>query len=206
MKITRLVGLYESNVYILEKGDECLIVDAGVKVENIKKVIQNKKVVGILLTHGHFDHCFYANDYARIFNCKIFAHENAKLTMSDPIAFCGDNEQIVTDFSNFEFFKKEKILKLGNFNVQIFILPGHCHCQCGYLIENDLFCGDFLFEKSFGRIDLKFSSKKDMISSLKRSKDICYNTLYSGHGISSDKATQLAHLDLFLKFLNRNHV
>ena len=204
MKILNLVGLYEANVYVLEKGNECVIIDAGVSVGEVKKLIKDKKVLGVFLTHGHFDHSFFAGDYAREFGCKIYAHENAKLTMGDKNAFCSNNGQIITDFSNFEFFHGDSRFVLGEFVIDAFYLPGHCHCECGYLIEDNFFAGDFLFEKSFGRIDLVFSSKKDMIASLIKSQDIPYKTLYSGHGDKSTKKEQLSHLPLFLKFLTRN--
>ncbi len=204
MKILNLVGLYESNVYVLEKGNECIIIDAGVSVSEVKKLIKDKKVLGIFLTHGHFDHSFFAGEYAHEFGCKIYAHHNAKLTMENRDAFCSNNGQIITDFSNFEFFNGDTRFVLGDFEIDAFYLPGHCNCECGYLIEGNFFAGDFLFEKSFGRIDLMFSSKKDMIASLIKSQDIPYNILYSGHGEKSTKKEQLSHLPIFLKFLTRN--
>lgn len=205
MKITRLVGLYESNVFILINGDACLIIDSGVEVERVKNVVNGKKVMGVLLTHGHYDHCFYANDYAREFFCKIYAHENGKITMSDSEGICSINNQTIKDFSQFKFFNSEGRIILGDFKIDIFYLPGHSHCSCGYLIDGNLFCGDFLFEKSFGRIDLKYSNKKDMISSLIKSENIPYFKLYSGHGNSSKKDEQISHIPLFLKFLTRNY-
>lgn len=203
MKITRLVGLYEANVYILEKGEECLIIDAGVELKKVKNVVGDKKVVGILLTHGHFDHCFYANDYSKEFSCSVYAHKNALITMSDSEGIYSPNGQIIEDFSSFIFFDEEKRMKLGDFVIDIYHLAGHSHCQCGYLIDDNFFCGDFLFEKSFGRIDLKYSNKKDMLASLLRSQDIPYKTLFSGHGETSSKEEQLSHIPLFLRFLTR---
>lgn len=204
MKITALVGLYDANVYILEKGQECLIIDGGVEVEKVKKVVGGKKVVGVFLTHGHFDHCFYANDYAKEFDCPVYAHKNARITMADSEGICSPSGQRLDNFSSFIFFDEEKRVKLGEFEIDIFHLAGHSHCQCGYLIDENLFCGDFLFAKSFGRIDLKYSNKGDMIASLLKSQDIGYHTLFSGHGEPSTKDEQIAHLPLFIKFLTRN--
>ena len=68
----RLVSyFYESNVFILEKNNEVLIVDCGIPASEIKKHIGNKKVVGVLLTHGHFDHAYYVEEYANTFDTKI---------------------------------------------------------------------------------------------------------------------------------------
>lgn len=52
---TIVVGPLEENCYIVEKGDICIIIDPG---DEAKKIIDNidKTVVGILITHYHFDH------------------------------------------------------------------------------------------------------------------------------------------------------
>ncbi len=56
MNIKRVVvGPLEENCYIVEKNNKCIIIDPG---DEIDKIISNidKEVVGILITHYHFDH------------------------------------------------------------------------------------------------------------------------------------------------------
>ena len=50
-----IVGALEENCYILENNNKCIIIDPGDEAE---KIIDNIKceVVGILITHYHFDH------------------------------------------------------------------------------------------------------------------------------------------------------
>ena len=50
------VGELQCNCYILEKNNECLLIDPGDEYNKIKKLITNKKVLAILITHNHFDH------------------------------------------------------------------------------------------------------------------------------------------------------
>ena len=52
---TIVVGPLEENCYIVENNNECIIIDPG---DEADKIISNisKKVVGILITHYHFDH------------------------------------------------------------------------------------------------------------------------------------------------------
>lgn len=56
MKIKRVVvGYLQENCYILTKGNEVLIIDPGDEAEKIMAEIKGN-VVGILITHRHFDH------------------------------------------------------------------------------------------------------------------------------------------------------
>ena len=50
-----VVGNLEENCYIVEKDNKCIIIDPG---DEADKIISNItcKVVGILITHYHFDH------------------------------------------------------------------------------------------------------------------------------------------------------
>ena len=50
-----IVGELDTNCYIIENDNECLIIDPGSDANKIKNNI-DKKVVGILITHRHFDH------------------------------------------------------------------------------------------------------------------------------------------------------
>ncbi len=52
---TIVVGALGENCYVIENDDKCIIIDPGDEAE---KIINNidKEVVGILITHYHFDH------------------------------------------------------------------------------------------------------------------------------------------------------
>ena len=57
MKIDRVVvGKLFTNCYILSIDNECLVIDPGDEYNKIKDVIYNKKVIGTIVTHHHFDH------------------------------------------------------------------------------------------------------------------------------------------------------
>lgn len=57
MRITTLqVGNLATNCYLLEKNNKVLIIDPGDEFSKIKAEINDKKVIGCLVTHFHFDH------------------------------------------------------------------------------------------------------------------------------------------------------
>lgn len=197
-----LADFYDAYVYVVSKEDECVIIDAGASLDKVKEVVGNKKVVGLLLTHGHFDHSVYCNKYADFFGCKLYANQNIVKTMSDSEAFYGDDGQTMDDFSRFTWID-EGPLKLGSFDIDCYFLPGHALCCMVYIIDNNLFSGDVLFEKSCGSVSLKFSDKTKMIESLERLQTLEFNNIYSGHGKPSCKHEQENRIPIYLKFLRR---
>lgn len=204
MKIIKIISnLLESNTFVLEKDNECLIIDCGCRLEKVKKNVRNNKVVGILLTHGHYDHALYCNEYSKEFGCDIYASEKAKVTLTDSKAFYSEDGSIISDLSHFKFIKEDCNLKLGGFDIKCHCFPGHSPCCEGYVIENNLFAGDFLFAKSFGRVDFVNSNKQDMLKSFDKLQNIEFDKILSGHGDESTKEEQLRNLKLYKRFLTR---
>ena len=59
----RVLGSSSSgNCYILDNGNEALIIEAGIRFIDVKKALDFniRKVVGCLITHQHNDHAKYA--------------------------------------------------------------------------------------------------------------------------------------------------
>ena len=51
-----VVGMLETNCYLLEKNNQLLIIDPGEEYNKIKKAIGNRHITGIIITHYHIDH------------------------------------------------------------------------------------------------------------------------------------------------------
>ena len=57
MKVETIqVGELETNCYLLDINNNVVIIDPGDDFLKIKKAIGSRKVVGLLITHFHFDH------------------------------------------------------------------------------------------------------------------------------------------------------
>ena len=204
LKIECIIGQFlDAHVYVLKKDKQCLIIDSGASLEDIKRVIGDCKVMGILLTHGHFDHSCYCLDYAKEFNCNIYANENIKITLTDPKAIYSEDYSTIEDFSQFEIIKEDKTLTLGDFEVNCYYCPGHSLCSECYVIDGVLFAGDVLFENGIGRTDLKYGNKQDMYNSLCKLESITFEKVYSGHGEESDYQFQMKNIKVFKRFLTR---
>ncbi len=204
MQIENIISdILESNTYILKKDGEALIVDCGCTLDKVENAVGENKVVGVLLTHGHYDHSINCNEYAKKFGCKIYANAMVAETVTDFEANYSDDKSVIEDLSNFVFIEKDMTLSLGNFQVECISAPGHCHCCECYLVEGNLFAGDVLFARGVGRMDLKSSSKEDMYSSLLKLEKLDFDKVFSGHGESTLRDAQLKNINIFKKFLSR---
>lgn len=161
MKVERVVtGYLHENCYILAKGNNCLIVDPGDDYYLIKEKIKDKNIVGILLTHNHFDHIGAVEDIKKEYNIEVYSYKNLNE---------GKNN-------------------IGNFSFEVIYTPGHTSDSiCFYFYEDKIiFTGDFLFKESIGRWDLETGNYNDMEKSIKKIKK--YNddiVIYPGHGEES---------------------
>lgn len=203
MQIEKIVSHHlDSNTFVVIENDECLIVDAGAEIEDTAKLVGGKKVVGILLTHGHFDHAFNIIAYAKRFCCNIYASKLAKANLADPKKNYGEDFSIA-DFSQFVWIDDDSEFALGNFLIKAYSLSGHSKCCTGFLVADVLFAGDVLFSKGIGRTDLHDSSREDMLNSLKKITSIPFSIVASGHGEMSTAAAQKRNISVFIKYLSR---
>lgn len=203
MEIKRLSSDFlDSNTFVLTKGNECLIIDAGVKIGQIKNFIGNKKVVGVFLTHGHYDHSYYMEEYLKEFKTTVFASKNVISTLNDPKQNYGENF-IVKTFDKIILLEGDGEIKCGEFLVKYFSTPGHSKCSMCFKIEDNLFAGDTIFEKGIGRTDLNGGNVKEMVTSLEKIKEIPFKMLYSGHGDASSYDMQGRNLNAYLRYLTR---
>lgn len=192
-----------SNVFVVFDGDYCFIVDAGAKKEEVEKVIAGKKVEGILLTHGHYDHCLRVLEYAKSFGAKVYASEFIKEYLGDGEKNYSEGKFSIQDFSNFNFLSGEGKLKLPHFEIAFKQLGGHSKSDMLYCHGDDIFVGDVVIGRDMGRIDLYGSDKDEMEKSLAYLKALNYLTMHSGHGEDNDKKTQDKVVSLWLRFLTR---
>lgn len=66
MKLHILGSNSLGNCYVLESDTEALILEAGLRMQNVKKALrwQIRKVVGAVITHEHNDHAGYVREMA----------------------------------------------------------------------------------------------------------------------------------------------
>ena len=128
----------------------------------------NLNPVAVLLTHGHFDHAGAAEELAKEFDIKIYAHEAERDTLADPKKnvswMIGANESYHADV----FLKDNEIINLADFEIKVLHTPGHTEGGCCYYVpeEHIVFSGDTLFADSVGRTDFPGGSMSQIVRSI----------------------------------------
>lgn len=67
MKLVCLGSGSKGNCYLLENEKECLVIEAGLPFRDVKKALNFniQKIVGVCVSHRHFDHSKYAGEYEK---------------------------------------------------------------------------------------------------------------------------------------------
>ncbi|QIK70157.1 MBL fold metallo-hydrolase [Erysipelothrix sp. HDW6C] len=190
MKIKKQVmGYVQTNTYYLEIDNKVLVVDPCLDPHNdakrLLKPLEDKDVVGIILTHGHFDHISGVDAIVDIYHCPVFIyHEelhylkniNANLSNQMP-----ESVVIRAEATPIEC----EPMEIGPFAFDIIKTPGHTSGSISYIFGDDVIDGDFIFADTIGRTDLPTGSMAVMNDSIQMFVDEFAGmdiTLYPGHG------------------------
>lgn len=178
MHISKIeVGELQCNCYLLEKDNNCLLIDPGAEYKKIKQFIKDKNIIGILITHNHFDHVGCINNLINDHNIPVY-----------------DNNSL-----------NEGLNHISTFTFEVIKTYGHTMDSISFYFKVDkvMFTGDFLFYDTIGRCDFPESNYKEMINSINKIKmypdDI---TIYPGHGIETTLGREKHHNIYFKNIVN----
>lgn len=177
MKIIQiLVKGFDNNFsyLIIGKNNESILIDPTGELLKIQKEIENNKtkVIGLLLTHSHPDHCELVDYFSK--NAKVFFPSEGKVGEST-------------------------LIKLANLEIKLIHLPGHTKDSVGYLIENNIFLGDTLFCKGVGTTDyggnkLQLKESLDFLCTLEKNITLWPGHNYGGENCTLSQALNYSHI------------
>lgn len=154
MEIKYLVtGPISVNTYVVINDDQCIVIDPGGNYHAIMDIVGDRKVSAVLLTHGHFDHIGAADSFSEQ-GIDIYIHidDREKLTSQRRLAMRYGIK--INEINNIKQLKGGENLNLAGLTIKAIHTPGHSKGSVIYIIGDNIFSGDTLFSKSYGRTDL----------------------------------------------------
>jgi len=143
-------------------------------------------VIGLWLTHGHFDHTAdHAVVTSRFPNAKVLIHPLDEPKLQHPGASMFKLPFTIPPRSADGHLSDGQKLAIGSLNVEVIFTPGHApgHVMFHFPAEKLLVGGDLIIGGSIGRTDLPDSSYPDLQKSIRRVMDLDGDTvLLPGHG------------------------
>jgi hydroxyacylglutathione hydrolase len=182
-------GLLDSNTYVI-KGNPSVIIDPGsamflpALIDGLRKDGIDPKDIGIIAnTHLHADHCSANKAFKDLSGASITLHSIQdkfyEFVFLDSIMAFG----LPADEFREGICLEDNALSLGNAELELMPSPGHSpDCVCFYdRSDKILICGDVIFERNTGRVDLPGGSADELKKSIEKLSQLDIEFLLPGH-------------------------
>jgi glyoxylase-like metal-dependent hydrolase (beta-lactamase superfamily II) len=186
-------GVAATNCFLVgdERTRECVLFDApdhtvGPLLCEVEE--RGWNLIGLWLTHGHFDH--FADHKLvkdRFPAAKVLIHrlDEAKAQRPDAQVRMFGLAFVIPPLTPDGYVEDKQRLAIGGIEVEVIHTPGHSPGHVGYYFpqERVLVGGDLIIAGSVGRTDLPDSNHADLESSIRRVMKLPAETrLVGGHG------------------------
>ncbi len=199
------LGQMQANCYLLEEDGKALLIDPADSADFILEQIQrqNLELIGIIATHGHFDHVMAVGEIQ-------LSYPHLSLHMNKKDAFLLKRvSETAKHFLGFDPtvvpVKLTADLPAGAFNIddfqfEVLHTPGHTPGSSSLYFKDQgiLFSGDTLFQGGIGRYDFSYSDKDELKHSLQHILKLPPETrVLPGHGEETLIDYEKAIIDLY---------
>jgi glyoxylase-like metal-dependent hydrolase (beta-lactamase superfamily II) len=162
------------NSYLLTNEHNCIVIDPGLNDNVIDNfIIKNQlTLVGIILTHAHYDHIGNSFALAQKYTVRVYLQQDDKTTIEK---YHFANELNMTPNINYDLIQyfKGNTLTINQFTFNVLLTKGHTPGGVVLKYHHYVFSGDTVFYDSIGRTDLSLGNMKEMQQSLKMFKEYC---------------------------------
>ncbi len=181
-----VVGPLHTNCYIVYSGDEALIIDPGAEAEKISRIIDSRglRVIGIVATHGHFDHVLAVEDLRRRYRTPFAINKKDLWLVKTAHEIARGFGVVAEEIEDPDADLAEgSVIRIGGEELRAIETPGHTPGSVCLVTEDLIFTGDTLFRGSVGRTDLPGGSWVGLVGSIKKIIDLPEDlVVYPGHG------------------------
>ena len=189
-----------SNMFLAYIGNDVFVIDPSVSPDSLKYDIP--PVSAILITHGHYDHIKYVDEWHKEFpKAPIYMHPDDDCLLGDAGANCSYMDGINKVF-DFPHEKPEGKLTFGSVEVNVIKTPGHTMGSVCYMFTDGseicMFTGDTVFAGSVGRTDMEGGSFELLKGSIEKIGRLPSETrIYPGHGPDSTVGYEVKYNPFF---------
>jgi glyoxylase-like metal-dependent hydrolase (beta-lactamase superfamily II) len=191
------LGPIETNCYLvrLPGAAEAVVVDpsGGAAEIRLELAALGARCVGILITHGHWDHLGGAADLAEGTEAPVYMSEAERDLLERASEFTPPGVVIRSHTPDI-LLEGDETFALAGVAFETIAVPGHSPGHLAFAVEGAVFSGDVLFAGSVGRTDLPGSSWELLEASIATLIErLPPDTIvYPGHGPATTLGQELA--------------
>ena len=192
------LGPIATNCYVVRTSDEAVeavVIDPGGDAAELGRELERLGVtcVGILITHGHWDHLGGVADLADASGAPVYMAAEERIAL-ERINDFAPAELPLRPYTPDVLLEGDETLDLAGISFQTLRVPGHSPAHLAYYADGCLFSGDVLFAGSVGRTDLPFGDWDTLVASIRLLADRFppETVVYSGHGPETTLGDELA--------------
>ena len=180
------IGFIGTNCYVIsDDNGVCAIIDCDGNPAPLFQYIADNGLhpTHILLTHGHFDHIGAVEAVQQKYGCKICACRQEQRVLTDPaVNFSLQSGHPIAIHPDI-WVEDGDTITVGDLRFRVLYTPGHTEGSVCFLLGDNIFSGDTLFQGSCGRTDLTTGDWATILRSLQRLRNLPGDYhVYPGHG------------------------
>lgn len=184
--------VHENNVYVIGDDTEVIVVDPAHNAKQVAEFVGARKVLAVLLTHGHWDHSRVVPAFAEIVNAPVYLGDADQFLWEDATGQAGGYSSLY-DGAHFE---------VAGVTIRTVSTPGHTPGSTSLRVADlgALLSGDTLFPGGPGATRWDYSDFETIVHSLRRLFQLPDETVvYPGHGDYTTIGTEKPHLDEWIR-------
>jgi hydroxyacylglutathione hydrolase len=185
---TYVLGPTQTNCYVVRADASsavAVVVDPG--FEGLRPGFD---VIGILVTHCHWDHLGGIAELAEATGADVYMPEREAAVLENPQAFFPS--QSIRPYSPIVRLQGDETFQLAGMTFQTLPVPGHSPGHVAYATDGVVFSGDILFAGGVGRTDLPFGDWDALVRSIRTLFERLppETVVYPGHGPATTLAAE----------------